>query len=405
MTVRQGREFLSIPGPTNVPDRVLSAMHRPAGDIYADALFQTTMSCLGDLKAIFRTSGETFIYAANGHGAWEAALTNCLSRGEKVLVLESGLFAVVWGEMATKLGLEVEVLPCLPGRAVDPGALEDRLRQDSAGEIKAVMTVQIDTASGVVNDVPALRQAIDAAGHDALYLVDTIASLACMPFEMDDWKVDVAVAGSQKGLMVPPGLCFLAASDKARARHRSADMVTRYWDWTMREGPEHYMKYCGTCPEHLLFGLREALDMMTEEGLDNTIRRHALLADATRAAVARWADGGAIAFNITEPAERSNSVTTVLAEGFDPACLLDFCKNECGVVVGIGIGPQLSGKAFRIAHMGHVNAPMMLGTLGVIEIGLAALGIAHGSGGLQSASGSLAAALKDPCLAASPSSR
>ncbi|MBT5432496.1 MAG: aminotransferase class V-fold PLP-dependent enzyme [Alphaproteobacteria bacterium] len=393
MTVRQGREFLSIPGPTTVPDRVLSAMHHPAVDIYAGELLETTMTCLGDLKKIFRTQGETYIYAANGHGAWEASLTNCLSRGDKVLVLESGLFAVVWGEMAGVLGLDAEILPSRPRRAVDPEALEARLRADSHGEIKAVLTVQIDTASGVVNDIPALRRAIDHAGHDALLMVDTIASLACMPFEMDAWGVDVAIAGSQKGLMVPPGLSFVAANDKARQRHQSAALITRYWDWTMREGPEHYMKYCGTAPEHMLFGLRESLDMLLEEGLDNATHRHALLAGATRAAVACWGQGGTMEFNILEDAERSNSVTTVRINGADPARLLEFCKDHCGVILGIGIGPELTGKAIRIAHMGHVNAPMILGTLGVLETALVALDIDHGRGGIEAATASLGAAL------------
>ncbi|HUF44948.1 MAG TPA: aminotransferase class V-fold PLP-dependent enzyme, partial [Aestuariivirgaceae bacterium] len=201
MSVRHGRDFLAIPGPTTVPDEVLRAMHRPAIDIYSGELVELTESCLADLKRIFRTDGRVYVYAANGHGAWEAALCNVLSRGDKVLVAQSGLFAVAWGEMAEVLGVEVEVLPGDWRRAVDPAALEARLKADRAGKIKAVLTVQVDTASSVVNDVAALRRAIDAAGHDALYLVDTIASLATMAFEMDAWGVDVAVAGSQKGLM------------------------------------------------------------------------------------------------------------------------------------------------------------------------------------------------------------
>ena len=267
MTLASGREFLSIPGPTTVPDAVLAAMHRPAIDIYSGALLEVTTSCLADLRRVFRTEGRVYIYAANGHGAWEAALVNVLSRGDAVLVLESGVFAVVWGEMARVLGLEVETLPGGWRRAVDPAALEARLRADGAGRIKAVLVVQVDTASGVVNDIPAIRQAMDAAGHDALLMVDVIASLATMPFEMDGWRVDVAVAGSQKGLMTPPGLSFVAAGP-AVAVHRTAGLRTRYWDWTEREGPQHYQKYCGTPPEHLLFGLRKALDLLLEEGLE-----------------------------------------------------------------------------------------------------------------------------------------
>lgn len=385
MTLASGREFLSIPGPTTVPDAVLSAMHRPAIDIYSGALLEVTTSCLADLRRVFRTKGRIYIYAANGHGAWEAALVNVLSGGDAVLVLESGLFAAVWGEMARVLGLEVETLPGGWRRAVDPAALEARLREDTTGRIKAVLVVQIDTASGVVNDIPAIRQAMDATGHDALLMVDTIASLATMPFAMDDWRVDVAVAGSQKGLMTPPGLSFVAAGPKALAAHRTAGLRTRYWDWTERDGPEHYQKYCGTPPEHLLFGLRKALDLLFEEGLDNVLRRHRLLAEAVRRAVAVWAEGGSLEFNVAEPSQRADSVTTVLlADGQDPRALLEFCARQCGVTLGVGIGP-LSGRALRIAHMGHVNAPMILGTLGALEVGLVALDVAHGKGGLQAA--------------------
>jgi alanine-glyoxylate transaminase/serine-glyoxylate transaminase/serine-pyruvate transaminase len=343
---------------------------------------------------VFRTEGRVYIYAANGHGAWEAALVNVLSAGDTVLVLESGLFAAVWGDMARVLGLEVETLPGGWHRAVDPAALEARLRADTTGRIKAVLVVQVDTASGVVNDIPGIGDAIEAAGHEALLMVDVIASLAAMPFEMDDWRVDVAVAGSQKGLMTPPGLSFVAAGPKAIAAHRTAGLRTRYWDWTEREGPQHYQKYCGTPPEHLLFGLRKALDLLLEEGLENVFRRHRLLAEAVRRAVAVWAQGGILEFNVGEPSERADSVTTVLlADGHDPKPLLELCARRCGVVLGVGIGP-FSGKALRIAHMGHVNAPMILGTLGGLEIGLVALEIAHGKGGLQAAIDWLGASLQ-----------
>ena len=305
MTVASGREFLMIPGPTTVPDEVLAAMHRPAVDIYSGALVEVTDSCIADLRGIFRTEGRVYVYAANGHGAWEAALTNVLSRGERVLVLESGRFARAWGEMAAVLGVEVELLPGSLRRAVDPEALEARLRADPAGRIKAVLAVQVDTASGVVNDIEALRRAIDAAGHGALLLVDTIASLATMPFEMDGWGVDVAVAGAQKGLMTPPGLGFVAAGRRALTAHPAAGLRTPYWDWTAREGPEHYQKYCGTPPEHLMFGLRRALDLLREEGLEAVFLRHRLLAEAVRRAVLVWAEGGALELNIERPQERA----------------------------------------------------------------------------------------------------
>ena len=391
MTLRNGREFLAIPGPTTVPDEVLQAMHRPAIEIYSGALMDVTTSCLDDLRRIFKTEGRTYIYAANGHGAWEAALSNTLSRGEKVLVLGSGLFAPAWGEMAQSQGIIVEELPDSYRHAVDPGAVEERLRADMGGEIKAVLVIQVDTASSVVNDVPAIRRAIDAAGHGALLMVDAIASLGTMPFEMDAWGIDIGVTGSQKGLMTPPGLSFVAAGKRALAAHENADLRTFYWDWTEREGPRHYNKYCGTPPEHLLFGLRKAMDMLFEEGLPAVFERHRILAEATRRAVEVWAEGGSLAFNVLEPSARANSVTTVRLEGHDPAELIGYADRELGVVLGIGIG-ELTGKAFRIAHMGHVNAPMMLGTLGVVESTLAALGIPHGKGGIQAAVDSIATA-------------
>ncbi|MCI0545869.1 MAG: aminotransferase class V-fold PLP-dependent enzyme [Candidatus Rokubacteria bacterium] len=384
MTGAGGREFLSIPGPTTIPDAVLAAMHRPAIDIYSGEMVRITHTLLDDLRRIFRTAGRAYIYAANGHGGWEAAVSNVLSRGETVLVLESGLFAGGWGEMARMMGVEVEIVKGDWRRAVDPAAVAERLAADTAHEIKAILVVQIDTASGVVNDIPAIRAAMEAARHPALLMVDCVASLGCMPFEMDAWGVDVAMAGSQKGLMTPPGLAFIAASDRAHAAHRTADLRTRYWDWTFRQGDAHYQKYGGTPPEHLLFGLRAALDLLLAEGLDGAARRHAVLGEAVREAVARWAEAGVLALNIAQPAERANSITTVLVQGRDPRALLDYCRDRCGVVLGVAIG-ELAGRAFRIAHMGHVNAPMVIGTLGAVEMGLQALAIPHGSGGVQAA--------------------
>ncbi len=398
MSVRAGREFLAIPGPTTIPDEVLAAMHQPAIDIYAGSLLALTERLHADLRWLFRTKGRAYIYIANGHGAWEAALTNVLSRRDRVLVLESGRFATSWGEMAAKLGIEVEVLRGEWHRAVRPADVEKRLRQDAktAGQrrFKAVLAVQIDTASGVVNDIAAIGKAIRAAGHDALYMVDAVASLACMPFDMDAWGVDVAMSGSQKGLMTPPGLSFVAAGRRARAAHKRADLRTPYWDWTSRESEVHYMKYAGTPPEHLMFGLARAVDMIRAEGLDNIFRRHRLLAEAARHAVAVWARGKALAFNIAAPAERSDTVTTIrMTDGGDARPLLDYCNTKCGVVLGQGLG-DMRHKAFRIAHMGHVNAPMVLGTLGVVECALEALKIAHRKGGVQAAIGWLGREVK-----------
>jgi len=384
MTVRAGREFLAIPGPTTMPDEVLQAMHRPALDIYSREMIELSDGLHADLSKLFATKNRSYIHIANGHGAWEAAISNVLSRGDKILVLESGRFAVGWGIAAGLMGVEVEVLKGDWRRAVRPAEVEERLRQDKSHSIKAVLVAQVDTASGVWNDIEAISKAIKASGHPALYMVDTVASLACMPFEMDAWGVDVAMSGSQKGLMTPPGLGFVAASDRAREAHKKADLRTPYWDWTEREGSEHYRRYAGTAPVHLLFALRKAIDMLFAEGLENTFERHRLLGEAVRRAVSRWSEGQVLSINIAEASERSNTVTTVMTNGYDPAPLHRYCKEKCGVVLGVGIG-ELHGQAFRIAHMGHVNAPMILGTLAVIEVALNALQIPHGKGGTEAA--------------------
>ncbi len=276
MSVANGREFLNIPGPTNIPDVVLAAMQRPAIDIYSGDMLGLTHSLHEDLPKVFRTAGRAYIYAANGHGGWEAALSNVLSRGETVLILESGIFAAGWGDMAQMMGVKVESLKGDARRAVNPEAVRQRLEADASHEIKAILVVQIDTASGVVNDLPAIRQAITAARHPALLMVDAVASLGCMPFEMDAWGIDVAMSGSQKGLMTPPGLAFVAGNERAHAVHQKADLRTRYWDWTFRQGQAHYQKYGGTPPQHLLFALRKALDLLLAEGLEHAARRHAL---------------------------------------------------------------------------------------------------------------------------------
>src|SRR5580765_8279482 len=294
MTVRAGREFLAIPGPTTMPDEVLRAMHRPALDIYSKEMLDLTHSLLADLKKLFVTKGETYIYIANGHGAWEATLSNVLSRGDKVLVLESGRFAIGWGNAAAAMGAEVEVLKGDWRRAIRPAEVEARLRQDKDHTIKAVLAVQVDTASGAYNDIEAIGKVIKATGHPALFMVDTVASLGCMPFEMDKW-----------------GLGFVAANDRAREMHKKANLRTPYWDWTEREGSEHYRKYAGTAPVHLLFALRKAIDMLSAEGPENAFQRHRLLGEAVRRAVSIWAEGQVLGFNIAEAGERSNTVTTV----------------------------------------------------------------------------------------------
>src|SRR3981189_1959017 len=301
MVVRAGREFLAIPGPTTMPDEVLRAMHRPALDIYSDTMVDMTDSLLRDLSRLFATKSHSYIYIANGHGAWEAALSTVLSRGDKVLVLESGRFAIGWGNAAAAMGADVEVLKGDWRRAIRPAEGEGRLRLGKENKIKAVAAVQVDTASGAYNDIEAIGKVIKASGHPALFMVDTVASLGCTPFDMDAWGIDVAMSGSQKGLMTPPGLGFVAANDRAREVHKKADLRTPYWDWTERDGSEHYRKYAGTAPVHLLFALRKAIDMLNAEGLENAHLRHRLLGEAVRRAVAVWAAGQVLGFNATEP--------------------------------------------------------------------------------------------------------
>ena len=391
MTLRHGRPFVAIPGPSVIPERVLAAMSRPMPNIYEGPLVELSESVLADLPAIARTSGPAFIAVANGHGAWEMALTNTLSRGEKVLVLESGRFAPGWGEMAAMLGVRVETLHARPRHAVDPAAVEERLRADRAHEIRAVLVVQVDTASSVANDIAAIRRAMDAAGHPALLMVDCIASLTCMPFEMDAWGVDVTVGGAQKGLMVPPGLGFTWASERALEVHRRADLRTAYWDWTRRmEEKAHYWRYCGTPPVSHLYALREALDMLAEEGLENAWARHRVLAEAVRAAVEAWSAPEGLELHVLDPAARADSVTTIRTGTVDPARLRALCEEEAGLTLGIGLGEEFERSSFRIGHMGYLNPPMILGTLGTIEAALEALGAPMGASGVAAAAARIA---------------
>jgi alanine-glyoxylate transaminase/serine-glyoxylate transaminase/serine-pyruvate transaminase len=393
VSLAHGRHLVAIPGPSVIPDRVLNAMHRAMPNIYEGALVDLSTGILAEISSIPRTGGHGFIAVTNGHGAWDMALSNTLSRGDKVLVLESGRFAIGWGEQAGFLGIEVEVLHAAPRRAVDPAAVEARLRADTAHEIKAILVVQVDTASSVWNDIAAIRRAIDAAGHPALYLVDCIASLGCVPYEMDEWGVDVTVGGSQKGLMVPPGLGFTWANEKAMAAHEGAGLRTSYWDWTKRiTGESHYWRYHGTPPISHLYGLREALDMIAEEGMENIWARHAVFGSAVRAAVDAWATPGGLEFNVTDPAARANSVTTVQTGSIDPVRLRAICDDQAGLTVGLGIGDE--NGAFRIGHMGHLSPPMILGTLGTIEAALTAMGAPMGGSGVAAAAARIAVAMQ-----------
>lgn len=385
MKLNKGRMLTSMPGPSVIPDRVLSAMHVSMPNIYDGPLIDVSKSIFEDLPAIAGTKGLAFIAISNGHGAWEMALTNTLSRGDKVLVLESGRFAIGWGEQAKMLGCDAEVMHAPPRAAIRPDDLEDRLRRDSAHEIKAILVVQVDTASGVCNDIAALRRAIDAAGHPALFMVDCIASLGCVEYRMDDWGVDITVSGSQKGLMVPPGLGLVWASDKAMAAHKTANMRSPYWDWTARlSETAHYLRYCGTAPIQHIYAMRAALDMMAEEGLEAIWARHAIFASAVRTAVAEWATPGGLEFNIIDPAERSNSTTTILSGAINASRLHRLCQDGAGLTLGVGLG-ELASRSFRIGHMGHMNPPTILGTLATLEAALIAMDAQIGGSGAAAA--------------------
>lgn len=394
MSLNFGRTQLSIPGPSVIPERVLSAMHRPSPNIYEGELIDMTASLYPDLKTVAQTSHNAAIYIANGHGAWEAALANSCSRGDKILVLVTGRFGQGWADTAKGMGIEVETLEFGMQGDADPQKLCERLKADRAHEIKGVFTVQTDTASSVQNNIPALRKAIDEARHPALFYVDCIASLGCDRHEMDAWGVDIMVTGCQKGLMTPAGMSFVFYNDKAAAVQSKADLVTNYWDWHPRANPERfYQQFGGTAPTHHLFGLREALDMLVkEEGIKQAWARHETCARAVWAAVESW---DCLRLNISDPAKRSHAVTTVRSDGDECGRLRHWCEHQGGLTLGIGLGFAEKGEpgwdsVLRIAHMGHLNPVMLMGALGTIDTGLKALGIPHGSGALEAASAKLA---------------
>lgn len=398
MTLANGRPYLAIPGPSVMPDRVLAAMHRAAPNIYAGPLHDLVASLWPDLRALARTRHHVAIYIGNGHAAWEAANSNLFSRGDRALVLVTGQFGLGWANAAKGLGIEPQQLVFPRQTAVDPMRVTMALAADPGHRIKAVLVTHVDTGSTVRNDIAAIRAAIDAAGHPALLAVDAIASLGCDRFEMDAWGVDVLIAASQKGLMVPPGLAFVWLSEKALALCAGSDLRTPYWDWTPRvTGTEFWQYFCGTAPTHHLFGLREALDMIAEEGLEAIWTRHAALAHAVWAAFAAWSAQGPVRMTVPDPAHRGHSVTGAEAGAPFASELRHWCETRAGLTLGIGLGmaapddPAWHGY-FRVAHMGHVNAHMVLGTLSTIEAGLKALHIPHGPGALDAAAAVVAGA-------------
>ncbi|WP_343079740.1 pyridoxal-phosphate-dependent aminotransferase family protein [Ostreiculturibacter nitratireducens] len=400
MSLAHGRQYLAIPGPSVMPDRVLAAMHRAAPNIYGGALRDMTESLFPDLRRVARTTGHVAIYICNGHGAWEAANANMFARGDKALVAATGRFGIGWADSAHRMGVEAEVLDFGLNTAADPSRIAAALEADKGHDIRAVLVSHVDTATSVRSDIPAIRAAMDATGHPALLAVDCIASLGCDEFRMDDWGVDVMIAASQKGLMTPPGLGFVWFSDKALEASRRADLRTPYWDWQPRAFAEEYWQnFCGTAPTHHLYGLREALTMLLdEEGLEHAWARHATLARAVWEAFGAWSAGeDGIALNVAQSAQRSHAVTAARIGSGGAERLRTWCEEEAGLTLGIGLGMALPSEAafgdyLRVAHMGHVNAHMVLGALTTMEAGMRALGIPHGEGGAAAAAAAIASA-------------
>lgn len=392
MSLAHGRPYLAIPGPSVIPDRVLQAMHRGSPNIYEGGLIEMVSSLWPDLRMVAGTTGHVALYIGNGHAGWEAANVNLFSRGDKALVLAVGQFGLSWANSARAIGVDVEVLDFGKSSPVDFDRVEQALRADGAHRIKAVLTTHVDTASSIKTDIPRLRAAMDAAGHPALLAVDCIASLGCDEYRMDEWGVDVTVAACQKGLMTPPGMAFVWFSEAARQRCAGSDLVTPYWAWGPRAEPEEFWQlWNGTAPTTHLYGLREALDMIREEGMTQIWKRHRVLAGAVWAAFDAWGAGNpAIGMNVADPANRGWSVTAARFGAPHATRLREWCETKAGVTLGIGLGmapstdPAYHGF-LRVAHMGHVNAHMTLGALAVMEAGMQALGIAHGQGGLPAA--------------------
>jgi len=381
-----GYHFFMNPGPTNIPDRILRAMDRGTIDFNGAAFKAIADECFDGLKRVFKTDQTILGYAATGHGAWEAALVNLFSPGDTVLLVESGYFSLNWGMRAEAFGLQVETLANDWRRAIDPAKLESRLREDREHKIKAVLAVHNETSTGVVHPVAAMRRAIDAARHPALFLVDTISSLASFDFRMDEWGVDVVVAGSQKGLMLPTGMAFTGISAKALAAAAVARLPRVYWDWRRLLGQGTQQGYWnGTVPVHFFFGLREALRMLEEEGLDNVFARHHRLAEATRRAVRAWRQNDGPEVFAADPGAQSDTVTAVLLpEGHDGDKLREAALDRFNVSLGGGLGP-LKGKLFRIGHLGDLNEPMVLGTIAAVEMALDLCAVPHGKGAVQAA--------------------
>jgi len=389
--VQPGRHFLQIPGPTNVPDRVLRAISHSTIDHRGPEFSRLCLDLLERLKPLFKTSGPVILFPSSGTGAWEAALVNTLSPGNRVLMFETGHFATLWCDMAKSLGLEVEWVTGDWRHGVDPAVVESKLSEDSGHTFKAVAVVHNETSTGVMSNPAKIRQAIDSAGHPALFIVDAISSLGCTDFRHDEWSIDVSICGSQKGLMLPPGLGFNAVSKKALAASKNTGLPKSYWSWEpmLKNNAQGFTPY--TPASNLFFGLEEALNMLFEEGLDNVYARHDRLAEATRRAVRAWD----LEILCLDPKEYSSSLTTVLLpEGNNADALRKLILEKFNLALGSGLG-KVQGKVFRIGHLGDLNELMLAGALCGIEMGLGLSGVPYKKGGVNAALDYLAATSGD----------
>ena len=388
-----GIRSLHSPGPTHVPDEVVAAMARQPTDLGDPRVAQLIEACESGLKRLLATErAEVFFYAANGHGGWEAVIANLVGAGTEVLVPGTGHFSDGWAEQVQAYGGHALRTPYVEGQPIDAAAVEAVLRADTQHRIAAVFAVHTDTASGTTSDLAALRRAIDATAHPALFVVDVVASLAAAPFAMDALRANVVMGASQKGLMLQPGLAFVAADERALEVARRTPTPRFYWDWERRRHEHSYRKFCGTPPLAHLAGLEAALGLITLEGLAKVHARHARLAQAVHAAVAAWGEGGALRLFTQVPAARSVSVTAIAVQpGVDPEALRSVARERFQVAVAGGLGP-LAGRVFRIGHLGDMNEAMILGCLAGVQAALQVQGIAHGRGGVDAAIASLAAA-------------
>ena len=378
---QSGRHFLQIPGPSNVPDRVLRAIAQPTIDHRGPEFAQLTLGILDKLQSVFNTESPILIYPASGTGGWESSLLNTLCPGDKVLAFETGHFATLWKNVAVKLGLEVTWVEGDWRTGIDADVVQQYLIEDQSHQIKAVLAVHTETSSGATSDIEKIRKAIDAAGHPALYMVDAVSSLACTELRHDDWGIDVTISASQKGLMLPPGLCFNAVSEKALAASKGSTFPHSYWSWdSMLElNKKGYFPY--TPSTNILYGLDEALSMLLDEGLTNVFERHRRLAYATQLAVAGWG----LENLCVNPEEYSNSTTAVLMpKGHDADALRNIILEKFNMSLGMGLG-KVKGTVFRIGHIGDFNELMMAGTLSGVEMGLSIARVPHSKGGVNAA--------------------